>query len=333
MYLKTATAGGNNTNDWLIVLDGGGICTHKDDCTARANTSLGSSKFFPPTFNFSSIAFTSDDAKNPFQHWNLIFVPYCDGGLHSGQKTVADESTYNLYFSGHHTIDATIQYLSAAHNMNTSESVVVFSGGSAGGVGAFNNLDFVVRSLPDAKVLGAPVGGFPPTVHFFPGVAPPAEALRDIDFARIVPLFDSYMNAACVKAHAASDAYTCLIPYKMYQYLETPVFISEASNPAQHTAHHTTQHTTSQRSAAQHSAAPLTLFSPLLSSVTPPVLLCRLPPRSRCPGAGGVSCAACQRTQGCSPRQGVASYPRRMLQNLRIERCASPVQRAANPLK
>ena len=47
---------------------------------------------------------------------------------------------------------------------------------------------------------------------------------------RFVPLFDSYMNRACVKAHTASDAYTCLIPYKMYKYLETPVFISEASN-------------------------------------------------------------------------------------------------------
>eukprot|EP00729_Bicosta_minor_P016552 gene16552-30268_t len=111
LYWKTATEGGNHTNDWLIVLDGGGICTHKDDCTKRANTSLGSSKFFTPTFNFSSIAFTTDDKRNPFKDWNLIFVPYCDGGLHSGQKTVADNSTYNLYFSGHHTIDATINYM------------------------------------------------------------------------------------------------------------------------------------------------------------------------------------------------------------------------------
>lgn len=69
LYWKTATEGGNHTNDWLIVLDGGGICTHKDDCTKRANTSLGSSKFFTPTFNFSSIAFTTDDKRNPFKDW------------------------------------------------------------------------------------------------------------------------------------------------------------------------------------------------------------------------------------------------------------------------
>ena len=100
--------------------------------------------------------------------------------------------------------------------MNTPESLVVFSGGSAGGVGAFNNLDFVVKNLPNATVLGAPVGGFPPTVHFFPGVPPPEEELRDIDFARFVPLFDSYMNRRCVDAKTGTgDEYECLIPYKM----------------------------------------------------------------------------------------------------------------------
>ena len=40
-YLRKGTPG-NKT--WVFMLEGGGLCSHKDDCTERSTTDLGSSK-------------------------------------------------------------------------------------------------------------------------------------------------------------------------------------------------------------------------------------------------------------------------------------------------
>ena len=67
LYVKLA-AGGSDAPEgkWLVVLNGGGLCTHESDCVERSKTELGSSKHFTPQFNFSSLSFTSgvpfDDA-------------------------------------------------------------------------------------------------------------------------------------------------------------------------------------------------------------------------------------------------------------------------------
>eukprot|EP00041_Stephanoeca_diplocostata_P015963 m.310091 g.310091 ORF g.310091 m.310091 type:complete len:105 (-) comp20207_c0_seq14:2094-2408(-) len=86
----------------MVVLNGGGLCTHESDCTSRAKTDLGTNKVWPKGFPLDSVAFLSTDERNPFRDWNLVFAPYCSGDMHSGQRTEATNETFGLYFSGYH---------------------------------------------------------------------------------------------------------------------------------------------------------------------------------------------------------------------------------------
>ena len=171
-------------SQWLFVLNGGGLCSHEADCTARAKTDLGSSHAFNRTFDFDSIPLTSSSPANPFRNFNLVFVPYCDGGMHSGQRTSnASADVWGLYFAGHLNVVALVAELRDTAGLGARGDLVLFAGGSAGGVGVFANVEYVAEALPMARVLGVPVGGFPPAVHYFPGCSPcPAEDVRDADF-------------------------------------------------------------------------------------------------------------------------------------------------------
>jgi hypothetical protein len=165
-YIRKATSAAS-ADSWLFLLDGGGICTTKEDCTQRATTDLGSSKNWPQEWALNTTDLTTSEPENPFSNWNMVYLQYCDGSMHSGARTSATAETFGLWFSGHHTIAATLNHLSVHSSLNATASAmaaghkvqVVFSGGSAGGVGVFSNYEFVAESLPSANVLGAPVGG------------------------------------------------------------------------------------------------------------------------------------------------------------------------------
>ena len=66
------------------------------------------------------------------------------------RKDNSSEQTWGLYFAGAWNVKALIGDLSSRFQMNETGNLVVFSGGSAGGVGVFANLDDVARSIPDA---------------------------------------------------------------------------------------------------------------------------------------------------------------------------------------
>merc|ERR1711907_717027 len=104
---------------------------------------------------------SNDPAENPHMHsWNHVFVPYCSQDLHSGTVTSPNSSTWGLYFSGHLILEAIVQELRNAGLGQTSGSTVVLSGGSAGGIGTWINVDWLQGILPKASVVGAPIAGF-----------------------------------------------------------------------------------------------------------------------------------------------------------------------------
>lgn len=228
LYLRPAT-NMSVSNSWLFVLDGGGACTHKEDCMSRSTSRLGSSSKWPTTFDLNTLAWTSDNAANPFRHWNMVFIEYCDGAEHTGTRTNATNETFGLYFSGHHTIAAAIDFLSKNNHLNDSDSRIVFGGGSAGGVGTFNSVEFVAETLSAAHVLGAPIGGFPPPLQWFPTTnTPPEEDLRDDAFRANNILYQAYLPKVCAAAVGAESAWRCAIPHFLYPYLTVPVFITES---------------------------------------------------------------------------------------------------------
>ena len=159
-YVRPATQPGFQ-NKFLVVLEGGGICTGKDDCTARATTDLGSSKNWAATFDWNSTAITTEDPRNDFSGWTTVWAKYCDGSVWSGARSSAIDETFGLWFAGHHTVDAMLRSLSASHGLNSTSSpaFLAFAGGSADGLGVFYNNDFVATRLPAATVVGVHIGG------------------------------------------------------------------------------------------------------------------------------------------------------------------------------
>jgi len=129
-----------------------------------------------------------------------------------------------------------ISYLSQHANLNVSTAApalkpfVIFSGGSAGGVGVFTNYEYVASKLPFATVVGAPVGGFPPEIEWYtgPGAAPPSEDLHNGQFKTHNELFGSFVNKNCARALGPDSRYLCGIPYLLYPHLQTPLFVIEA---------------------------------------------------------------------------------------------------------
>ena len=135
-----------------------------------------------------------------------------------------------MFFSGHNIIIATLADLK--EELDSAETVI-WSGESAGGMGCFNSVDFVHDALPNALVVGLPVGGF-----YFSNEWPYA-GTEDYpvdesyipwtfdDLADYMKLWDAFVPPRCLKDQS-QDAHKCLIAEGLYPSLESPVFVVEA---------------------------------------------------------------------------------------------------------
>ena len=112
-------------------------------------------------------AYSADCAANPdFCAATHVFVPYCTGDCHAGNNTSPSASSWELYFDGHANFAAIIAELKQQHGLAAAKKVLL-TGGSAGGIGTFKNVDFLATLLPGAVVKGAPEAGW-----FFPAALP-----------------------------------------------------------------------------------------------------------------------------------------------------------------
>lgn len=133
----------------------------------------------------------------------------------SGQRTTNSTETFGLYFSGYNNVRAAVDYLTANYGLNHTGNTLVWAGGSAGGVGVFSSVDRVAASLPDVRVVGAPVGGFPPEVHWstIHNATAPEEDLRTPAFAVNNALYDAVLPPTCAAALGPDKAFMCGVPH------------------------------------------------------------------------------------------------------------------------
>ena len=220
---------GNKT--FVFMLEGGGLCSHEEDCLGRAKTALGSSTFFHATINLP--AFQSDDAAaNPDWHdANMVFLPYCTGDLHAGTRARASNDTWGLHFDGHHVVQAMIAQLKTRRDLGAAD-LVVFAGGSAGGMGVFYNVDYVASQLPGVRVLGMPIGGyiFAHPNYSGPGAGTDPETADEAAFKRDAALYQAgdAATARCARALGDANAWRCLEPTVLYKFVQTPLLILES---------------------------------------------------------------------------------------------------------
>lgn len=122
----------------LIYLQGGGSCSSAVcSATTTANGAVPSNGIMNP-----------NDSANPVAKWNLVYVPYCDGSLHYGDKDHADELPPRY----HHGL----RNLSAALDVGVSKfpkpKQILLAGSSAGGLGTIYAAPLVRLLYPEAKL-------------------------------------------------------------------------------------------------------------------------------------------------------------------------------------
>jgi hypothetical protein len=168
---------------WVLFLEGGGWC-YGATPKATIASCAGRGGFAPPgivgelseseadarrqTADYGGVMSSSPDTNPDFHSWNAIFIHYCDGASMGSSRAdpiaVKDKKgkPAQLWMRGRNNFNAVIDDLLATQGMDKATEVIL-SGGSAGGLAVFYNLDHLVTLLPSSvRVTGFPDAGCRP---------------------------------------------------------------------------------------------------------------------------------------------------------------------------
>ena len=145
----------------LVFLDGGGACWSWETCVLLRGTDralAASGPFQEPQFEQRSRSVSGSildraTAANPFKAWTLVYVPYCTGDVHAGDRVAAYQDPFHLFtFDYHHVGHANVvAYLKRLAATFPDPPKLVVSGASAGGFGVIANYDTFRSYWPDAR--------------------------------------------------------------------------------------------------------------------------------------------------------------------------------------
>lgn len=134
-----------------IFLQGGGACLTPDSCSQTAGN-FNEDKFNEQWSSGSISQGLLDPQRGPLMDWNIVYVPYCTGDLHLGNKEdgyvpgVAQQQR----FVGYRNMSL---MLTKVKGLFDDVSKVLLVGVSAGGFGAVYNYDQVAQVFPNRKVV------------------------------------------------------------------------------------------------------------------------------------------------------------------------------------
>ncbi|HEY8517403.1 MAG TPA: pectin acetylesterase-family hydrolase [Candidatus Binatia bacterium] len=206
----------------LLYLQGGGACWDYVTCyvlgtaSTRANSAIEAGSL------------DLDDPRSPFRDWDIVYVPYCDGSVFTGDKIVD--------YQGNRTFHHGLWNLSVAVDALKREfpnpSRILVAGSSAGGYGTFAGYATTRVAFPETEIIVFNDSG--------PGVQNP-DASQDVrdrvanwDFTRRIP-------ASCTEC---DPQYTYLLDWafqrdsklraSLYSYLQDSVisFFIDLDGPA-----------------------------------------------------------------------------------------------------
>ena len=145
----------------LIYLEPGGACWDFETCSGKASLGAANPNGIPDShmekWGVLSPILDRSVEDNPARDWNLVFIPYCTGDVHTGNKVMTYEDpegvepplTYR--HNGHDNVTRTIDYLSQQF---PELGRMMVTGCSAGGAGSIINYYFFRNGLnPDRGYL------------------------------------------------------------------------------------------------------------------------------------------------------------------------------------
>ena len=139
--------------DLVFFLDGGGACSSGVTCFVLKTATLGpfgAAEFQARTASAPGSILDRGLAGNPFADATLVFVPYCTGDVHGGDRVVTyqDGPGGTVHHTGHTNVLAYLKRVAATY---PSPRRLVVSGASAGGFGTMLNYGSVRGYYPMAE--------------------------------------------------------------------------------------------------------------------------------------------------------------------------------------
>lgn len=174
----------NDSNNLEINFEPGGACWDYESCTGANGIRGAANPHGIPdnhmdTYQYLNLLRRSDD--NPAQHYNMIFVPYCTGDIHTGNNVItytasgsstdagasdggadAGPGSITFHHVGHANTMALIDWMTEKF---TTIPKLFVTGCSAGGAGSIINYHFIRKGLGAAVQCGYMMDDSGPIFH------------------------------------------------------------------------------------------------------------------------------------------------------------------------
>ncbi|CAI5963747.1 unnamed protein product [Closterium sp. NIES-64] len=235
-YYFRAGAGAGRRK-WHVHLPTGGWCFSPGECRNRANSPLGSSRFWATRLpavienggriNNASEEYpqlggllSQDSAANPVFHaWNLVWVVYCDGGAYSSTRGRADLGEgASVYMQGRQILDDIITDLRTRQGMGAA-SHVLFSGSSAGGHAIIMHCDRLAAAFPRASSKCFADSGF------FVDAKDRFGVYSWREYIRLLTALHRIEVPKCPAGAQTRDNWVCFFPEHTLAQVSTPLFL------------------------------------------------------------------------------------------------------------
>lgn len=150
------------SNNLLVSFEPGGACWDYDSCTGNGGTRGAANPHGIPDdhmqeYQYLNLHRRSPD--NPAEQYNMVFIPYCTGDTHTGNKTAIYEGmpksgeragqpdTITYRHAGHANTLAVVAWIKKTFATEVSVPKLLVTGCSAGGAGALQNYHAIRREL------------------------------------------------------------------------------------------------------------------------------------------------------------------------------------------
>jgi hypothetical protein len=149
----------DTSDDLVFVFEPGGACWDYPSCTGADGIRGAANIDGVPDDHWELAPFISpflqrDDPTTPTRDWNLVYVPYCTGDVHTGNNVITYTDPdgvgpdVTFHHSGHANVGKVIEWVDANF---THVPRMLVTGCSAGGAGAITNYYFMRNGIRAAE--------------------------------------------------------------------------------------------------------------------------------------------------------------------------------------
>jgi hypothetical protein len=223
---------------FILFFEGGGWCESLVDCAARANTSLGSSRFLTSGYAARDLLSPNCSVNPRFCGHSMIYSQYLDGTSRASDLAEPVQvGGQAVYLRGHRTLQATLRALLAPQgpgagmfSLAAAEELVI-TGSSAGGLTVFLHADEIAAAVhavnPRAVIRAIPeVGLFIDGQSIWDGVHIMSDVYaRVAAFGNVTGGAPGQVNADCVAATPPPLRARCFMAQYTLPHIATPTFV------------------------------------------------------------------------------------------------------------